>query len=42
MFGFYKSKVSCLFEFCNIIIACISEVVGTKEVLFIENGFCHS
>jgi hypothetical protein len=29
------------FEFFNII-AYISEAVGTKEVLFIENGFCHS
>jgi len=42
VFGFYKSEVSCLFEFCNIIIACILEVVGTKEALCIENGFCHS
>jgi hypothetical protein len=30
------------FEFLNIIIAYISEAVGTKEALFIENGFCHS
>jgi len=42
VFGFYKSEVSCLFEFCYIIIACISEVVGTKEALFFENGFYHS